>query len=73
MTPAEFFGTATAGSRIRYDKDQCMNVRIVFISRLGEYAFGRQVGTNRLVYLVLCNGMLKECGRGCFSSVEMCR
>lgn len=73
MSPSQFFETATAGSRIRYDKDLCMNVRIMFISRLGQYALGRQIATNRPVYFILCNNMLKECGRGCFTSVELFR
>lgn len=71
MTPGEFFESAAAGSHIRYDKGNCISVRITYISRLGEYAYGREAGTNRLVYLVLCNGMLKDCARGCFGCVEL--
>ena len=71
MTPVEFFEKAFAGSRIRYDKDNRMHVRIVFVSRVGEYAMGKEFGTNRNIYLFLKNGMLKEGIRGCFASVEL--
>ena len=71
MTPVEFFEKVTPGSRIRYDKDQCMNVRIMFVSRLCGYAVGRQIGTKRRVYLILSNGMLRDGIRGAFNSVEL--
>ncbi|OGG57186.1 hypothetical protein A3D71_00100 [Candidatus Kaiserbacteria bacterium RIFCSPHIGHO2_02_FULL_55_20] len=70
MSPAEFFEKAKAGSRIRYDKDFHMDVRITFISRLCGYAIGRQVGTKRRVYLMLSGGMLKEGISGSFVNLE---
>jgi len=70
MSPAEFFEKAKVGSRIRYDKDFRMEVRIKFISRLCGYAIGKQVGTERRIYLMLSNGMLKEGISGGFVDLE---
>lgn len=71
MTPVEFFEKATPGCRIRYDKNLCMDVRIMFISRLCGYAIGKQIGTKRRVCLILSNGMLKEGISGSFNRIEL--
>ena len=68
MAPEEFFETASVGCYVRYVH---RHVRIDFVCRGTPYAIGREVGTGRKVYLLLCNDMLKECGYGCFNDVEI--
>lgn len=71
MTPEEFFEEATVGMRIRYDKGCFDEVRIYLIHRECRLAYGSEVATGRKVRLILCNDMLKVCGRGCFNIVEL--
>ena len=71
MSPSEFFEKATAGSLVRYDKDNCMSVRITTISKVERCATGRDTKTHRRIFLFLNNGMLKEGISGSFDSVEL--
>ena len=71
MTPEEFFEKAPEGSSIRYGRGYFDEVRVYLIHRECRLAYGSEIVTRRKIRLILCNDMLKVCGRGCFNSVKL--
>lgn len=70
MTPTEFFEKGSVGTRISYGKGSGIRVHILYLSKVGEYAIGKHIGTGRRLHLLLHNGLLKS-AHGCFGEVKL--